>query len=72
MLPNDGVRRPSDMAAELRQLAAQPKPSLAMPRGMMDGLNTVNQLADWLLQERTHRLDAGRPERRLATAGAER
>jgi hypothetical protein len=49
MLVNDGVRRPQDMATALRLLARQPKPSTAMKPGMLDGLNTVNRLSDWLL-----------------------
>lgn len=49
MLVNDGVRRPYDMATALRLLARQPKPSMAMKPGMLDGLNTVNHLTDWLL-----------------------
>jgi predicted glycosyltransferase len=49
MLVNDGVRRPQDMVTALRLLAGQPRPSVAMKPGMLDGLNTVNQLTDWLL-----------------------
>ncbi len=52
MLVDDGVRSPRDMSTALRVLADQPRPSKAMRPGMMDGLHTVSQLAEWLLQER--------------------
>jgi predicted glycosyltransferase len=52
MLVNDGVRSPQDMATALHYLASQPRPSMAMQPGMMDGLHTVNQLVDWLLRGR--------------------
>ncbi len=71
MLANDGVRRPAEMIDALRGIASQSRPSHAMPRGMLDGLDTVNRLADWLLQERARRPDAARTEQRLAVAGAE-
>ncbi|MCK4868658.1 MAG: hypothetical protein KAT39_11445, partial [Alphaproteobacteria bacterium] len=53
MLINDGVRNPCDMSTALRFLASQPRPSAAMRPGMMDGVQTVNQLADRLLHGRT-------------------
>ncbi len=52
MLVNDGVRDPRDMSTALRFLASQPRPSVAMRPGMMDGVQTVNQLADRLLHGR--------------------
>lgn len=52
MLINDGVRNPCDMSTALRFLASQPRPSVAMRPDMMDGAQTVNQLADRLLHGR--------------------
>jgi predicted glycosyltransferase len=66
MLVNDGVRRPSDMSTALRLLATQPRPSAAMKPGMLDGLNTANQLTDWLLNSRQ------RESRALHSPGTER
>jgi len=51
-LVNDGLRNAADMATAIRLLATQPRPSESMPAGMLDGLDTVNQLADWLLRGR--------------------
>lgn len=52
VLVNDGLRAPADMATAIRHLAGQPRPSKSMPTGMLDGLDSVNQLADWLLRSR--------------------
>ncbi len=52
MLANDGLRRSRDMVAALQALADQPPPSAVMRQGMLDGLHTVNQLAEWMQRDR--------------------
>jgi predicted glycosyltransferase len=52
MLANSGRREPAAMADAIRSLASQPRPSESVPAGMMAGLETVNQLADWMIGER--------------------
>lgn len=70
VLENHGTRKPEDMAAALRQLADQPRPSAVMPAGMLDGLQTVNQLADWMLQSRERPVGRKQPGAAPAIAGA--
>lgn len=54
MLVDDGARDPRDMATALRQLPQQSRPSGVVVPGLLDGLNSVNRLAQkWL--ERTRR-----------------
>ena len=43
-----------------------------MPPGMLDGLETVNQLTDWMLQSRERTGIRGRPDDSGAIAGAGR
>lgn len=43
MLPNDEARDPLAMAAAIRALPSQRRPSSAMIPGMLDGLDTVNE-----------------------------
>ena len=52
MLVNGGARNAKKMARALRQLADQPRPSTTMLPGMLDGLDSVNQLAERLLSNR--------------------
>ena len=52
VLADDDRRNGSEMAASLRILATQPPPSRSMPAGMLDGLESVNRLANGLLQPR--------------------
>jgi predicted glycosyltransferase len=70
VLVNDGLRNASDMAAAIRHLAEQQRPSEAMPAGMLDGLETVNRLTDWLLQSRHGAV--GRHATAAKLAGSER
>ena len=59
MLSDDGVRQPLEMARALRQLADQPRPSLAMAPGMLDGLDSMNRLAERLLRGRPGAMAVG-------------
>ena len=46
MLEDDGSRDPSIMAAALRRLPEQPRPSSVVVPGLLDGLTNVNRLAE--------------------------
>jgi predicted glycosyltransferase len=49
MLTDDGRREPRQMATALRRLPHQPKPSEVVIPGLLDGLDSVNRLAErWL------------------------
>ena len=49
VLTDDGVREPRRMATALRRLPHQPKPSEVVIPGLLDGLDSVNRLAQrWL------------------------
>jgi predicted glycosyltransferase len=49
MIVDDGGRDPLRMAAALRQLTQQPRPSQVVVPGLLDGLGSVNRLArKWL------------------------
>ena len=49
MLVDDGVKSPQRMAAALRELPHQPKPSAVHFPGLLDGLSTINAMLDkWL------------------------
>lgn len=49
-LADDGARHALDMATALRQLPQQRCPSDVVVPGLLDGLNSVNRLADRMLQ----------------------
>jgi predicted glycosyltransferase len=52
MLADDGVREPRQMAAALRRLAHQRRPSEVVVPGLLDGLDRVGQLANrWLKRD---------------------
>ncbi|MEE8444133.1 MAG: glycosyltransferase [Alphaproteobacteria bacterium] len=59
MLGDDGTREPLEMARALRELGNQPRPSLAMAPGLLDGLESMNRLADRLLRGRPAAMAAG-------------
>jgi predicted glycosyltransferase len=59
MLGDDGVREPLEMARALRELGNQPRPSLAMAPGLLDGLDSMNRLADRLLRGRPATMAVG-------------
>ncbi len=46
MLEDDGARDPATMAAALRRLPQQPRPSSVVVPGLLDGLTNVNRLAE--------------------------
>lgn len=46
MLTPEGGRDPALMAAALRQLPDQPKPSASLMPGLLDGLSVINSMAD--------------------------
>ena len=49
MLADDGQRDPGRMAAALRELPSQPKPSSVRIPGLLDGLQVINRTVDgWL------------------------
>jgi len=49
MLPTDTEREPQEMAAALRALPQQPKPSEVHIPGLLDGLSVINSMTDqWL------------------------
>ncbi|MCP5373265.1 MAG: hypothetical protein H6907_16175 [Hyphomicrobiales bacterium] len=49
MLPTDSDRTPQEMAAALRALPQQPKPSEVHIPGLLDGLSMINSMTDqWL------------------------
>ena len=56
MLEDDGLRSPAVMAEALRNLPAQQRPSAVHIPGLLDGLSTINGLADSWLSERDARL----------------
>ena len=58
MLPDDDVRRASDMATALRQLPQQQRPSDVVVPGLLDGLDNVNRLATRLIANRGRRMVA--------------
>ncbi len=60
MLRGDGVRDPAVLAAALRQLPRQPRPSDVVVPGLLDGLDNVNRLIERHLQK------GSRPRMRLA------
>ncbi len=63
MLADDGQRDAAAMAAALRALPSQPRPSLVAPPGLLDGLVTINRLAErWLGPS------AAEPQRRAVAA----
>ena len=63
MLADDGQREAAAMAAALRALPGQPRPSLVAPSGLLDGLVTINRLAErWLGPS------AAEPQRRAVAA----
>jgi predicted glycosyltransferase len=53
MLVDDDVRSPRQMAAALRELPHQPRPSEIRIPGLLDGLSTINAMVDrWLAADR--------------------
>ena len=53
MLSPEGERAPQTMAAALRQLPSQPKPSQVHIPGLLDGLSVINSTVDtWLSRSR--------------------
>ncbi len=58
MLPDDDVRRASDMATALRQLPQQQRPSDVVVPGLLDGLDNVNRRATRLIANRGRRMVA--------------
>ena len=49
MLVDDGTRSPAKMAAALRELPGQPRPSEVHFPGLLDGLSVINSMVDqWL------------------------
>ncbi len=46
MLEDNGTRDPATMAAALRELPRQPRPSSVVVPGLLDGLTNVNRLAE--------------------------
>ena len=65
MLPDTGRRAPQTMAAALLQLAQQAAPSSVVIPGLLDGMASVDRLAQkWLIQDRARQLH--RPARRNA------
>jgi predicted glycosyltransferase len=68
MLVDDGTRDATTMAAALRHLPSQPRPSEVVVPGLLDGLDNVHRLARrWLDRPYTARKTA--PQRRLAVVG---
>jgi predicted glycosyltransferase len=60
MLSDDNARDPKVMAAALRRLTRQRRPSSAVIPGLLDGMQNVNRLAGrWLGRGRVGRLAAG-------------
>jgi predicted glycosyltransferase len=57
MLDGDGPRDPAEMAAALRALPEQPRPSTAAIPGLLDGLDTVTGLVKQAVEEDRARLD---------------
>ncbi len=56
MLPDDESRDPQTMAAALRRLSQQPRPSTVVVPGLLDGMESVNRLAlKWLAPGRPAR-----------------
>jgi predicted glycosyltransferase len=56
MLPDDESRDPKTMAAALRRLSQQPRPSTVVVPGLLDGMESVNRLAlKWLARGRSAR-----------------
>ncbi len=61
MLPDDESRDPKTMAAALRRLSQQPRPSTVVVPGLLDGMELVNRLAlKWLASGRPDALVAAR------------
>jgi predicted glycosyltransferase len=54
-LDGDGERDPAEMAAALKNLPLQPKPSSIQIPGLLDGLETVNRLVRNAVEERAER-----------------
>ncbi len=68
MLVDDGARDPAVMAAALRELPFQDRPSDVVVPGLLDGLDNVNRLARrWL--DRPAETQRKSPARRLAVVG---
>ncbi|MGE3781321.1 MAG: glycosyltransferase family protein [Alphaproteobacteria bacterium] len=69
MLPDDEGRDPRTMAAALRRLPQQPRPSTVVIPGLLDGMESVNRLAlKWLAPGRPARW----PRRGAATGNGSR
>jgi predicted glycosyltransferase len=57
MLVDEGVRRTEDMTRALHALATQAPPSHRISPGVLDGLSTINGLADQLLDRASDRAE---------------
>ncbi|MBI3452216.1 MAG: hypothetical protein HY057_05170 [Rhodospirillales bacterium] len=66
MLPDDGKRDVRQMAAALRRLPAQSRPSEIVVPGLLDGLDNVNRLVGRWLTERPATDAAPAPRQRLS------
>jgi hypothetical protein len=71
MLVDDGARDAAQMAAALRYLPEQQRPSDVVMPGLLDGMDNVHRLATrWLGQAETGRKRV--PARRLTVVGGQR